>query len=280
MKIFVISLPEADERRQSARQQFQDVGIHFEFFDAIRGEVAVRNCEFEGLDDQAYLLNTGRQAVIGEIGCFASHRQLWKRCIELDEPIVVMEDDFNILPRFSAALASARGVMEHVGFLRLQTTVRAKKTKVASVRGFELARFTKAPHGLMCYCLSPTVAAAFVHATQKIDAPVDVFIKKFWEHKQPLYALTPYTIAPSVLSVETTIKGRTKTRKGWSVARRRFLRKGGWYLRRWLFNAQQRLRHFPKPQEIRLTVPCGAPPPLQPGVSESTACGSIPGKPR
>lgn len=280
MKIFVISLPDADERRQSAQLQFDEAAIAFQFFDAIRGETAVRDCEFEGLDDASYLLNTGRQAVIGEIGCFASHRELWKRCVKLDEPVVIMEDDFNILPRFAGALTCANDVISDVGFLRLQTTVRAKKVKVAPIRAFNLERFTKAPHGLMCYCISPGVAKKFVDATRKIDAPVDVFVKNFWEHGQPLFALTPYTIAPSILSMKTSIVGRTKTRKGWSVVRKRFARKANWYRRRCLFNLRQRLRYFPKPHEIKLTVGCGAPPPLQPGPSESTVCGSIPGKPR
>ena len=28
-----------------------------------------------------------------EMGCFASHYLLWKKCVELDEPIMVLEDD-------------------------------------------------------------------------------------------------------------------------------------------------------------------------------------------
>ncbi|MEO1247316.1 MAG: hypothetical protein AAFX56_16645 [Pseudomonadota bacterium] len=86
-----------------------------------------------------------------------------------------------------------------------------------------------------------------MEATRKIDAPVDVFTKKFWEHRQPMYALAPYTVAPSVLSVDTTIVGRNKSRKAWPVAARRFMRKAGWYWQRWIFNLRMRVRPKEKP---------------------------------
>lgn len=238
MKVFVISLVDADERRSNAKRQLDELGIPFEFFDAIRGDDAIRERKFEGFDDIGFLLNTGRRAVAGEIGCFASHRELWKRCVELDVPVMIMEDDFDALPEFANALRCANDVILKAGFLRLQTTVRTRKVAIASVGEFQLERYKKTPHGLMCYCLSPGVAQRFVEATRKIDAPVDVFTKKFWEHGQPMYALTPYTIAPSALNADTTIVGRRKCRKSWSVARRRLWRKAGWYWNRWIFNLQ------------------------------------------
>jgi GR25 family glycosyltransferase involved in LPS biosynthesis len=32
----------------------------------------------------------------GAVGCFISHKNLWKKCIELDQPIIVCEDDINL----------------------------------------------------------------------------------------------------------------------------------------------------------------------------------------
>lgn len=240
MRVFVISLPDADKRRGNAQRQFDEIGVPFEFFDAVRGQEAIRDRKFEGFDEASFLLNTGRRAAVDEIGCFASHRELWKRCVELGEPIMIMEDDFDLLPRFASAFRCANELILQAGFLRLQTSIRSRKVLIASRGEFRLERYKKTPHGLMCYCLSPTVAERFVEATRMMDAPVDVFTKKFWEHGQPMYALTPYTVAPSVLSVDTTIVGRRKSRKSWSVAGRRLARKAGWYWHRWLFNLRQR----------------------------------------
>lgn len=241
MKVFVISLPEQALRRKSAQEQLDAAGISFEFFDGIRGENAIRLCLFEGFDDAAFKVNTGRLVAIGELGCFASHRELWKRCIAMREPVMIMEDDFNLLPSFADALDCATDVISDVGFLRLQTANREKKYRIGKHKGFEISRFSKAPHGLMCYCVSPDVAEQLVESTRTIDAPVDEFAKRFWEHKQPLYALTPYSVAPSILSVETTITGRKCVRKSARLAWRRMWRKAHWYRHRCLFNISYRL---------------------------------------
>jgi glycosyl transferase family 25 len=36
----------------------------------------------------------------GEKGCFDSHYTLWKKCIELDEPILIFEDDATVIRKF------------------------------------------------------------------------------------------------------------------------------------------------------------------------------------
>ena len=36
----------------------------------------------------------------GEVGCFLSHYLLWKKCIDLNEPILILEDDAIITDEF------------------------------------------------------------------------------------------------------------------------------------------------------------------------------------
>ena len=43
----------------------------------------------------------------GALGCSLSHIALWRRCVELDEPIVVIEDDIELTPRKRAQVAEA-----------------------------------------------------------------------------------------------------------------------------------------------------------------------------
>lgn len=38
-----------------------------------------------------------RRLTKGEIGCVLSHYKLWRKCVELNEPILILEDDVNIL---------------------------------------------------------------------------------------------------------------------------------------------------------------------------------------
>ena len=50
-----------------------------------------------------YLISTRRLPSAAEIGCYASHLMLWRRCVEMDQPIVILEDDFNLQPNFVQA---------------------------------------------------------------------------------------------------------------------------------------------------------------------------------
>ena len=235
MKVFVISLPEAQERRRSAARQLLAHGIAFEFFDAVTGGEALAGA-IEGCRDADWLLNTGRIVTAAEIGCFASHRALWRHCAAQCEPLLILEDDFRVLDGFGAAVEEVRGLVGACGFVRLQSERRAKHRSVRTCGRFRLVRYTKAPHSMMCYAISPDVAARFAALTRVIDAPVDVFVKRFWEHQRALYGLMPYTIAESPLCEATCIPGRCKSGKTIATAARRLLRKCEWEILRWHFN--------------------------------------------
>lgn len=239
LKILVISLPDATRRRRDAVAQLAAHDVQFEFLDAMRGADALQQGIFSRVDETSFLLNTGRRMTPGEIGCFASHRLAWQRCVDRGVPMVIMEDDFQLRDHFPAALDACESVIDRLGFLRLQTTLRSKEVHIADLGDFELKRFTKPPHGLMCYCLSPPVAQRFIELTHVLDAPVDVFMKKYWEHGQALHALTPFSVEPSTHHSRTTISGRVKARKTGAIALKRLVRKLRGHVSRlrsnWLF---------------------------------------------
>ena len=232
MKIFVISLPDADARRERAARQLGEVGLDFEFFDAMRGEQVLAERYFDRCDEEEWLLNTGHPMSLGEVGCFASHRSMWQRCVDLGEPIMIMEDDFQLLPGFAGAVQQVAESILECGFIRLQSETRARRQRVAAKGDYTLWRYTKVPHSCMCNSMTPDVAQRLVDQTRSIYEPVDVFIKKYWVHGQAIYGLTPYTVTESTLSQQTYILHREKVKKGFGRSAKRFLRKCGWEVKR------------------------------------------------
>ena len=93
MKHFVISLDRRIDRRKIFMNQKPK--FEYEFFRAFDGK------DFE------YLLNRtlkgwkdpsrGTPTTIGEIGCLLSHYSLWEKCVKLNEPIVIFEDDVELM---------------------------------------------------------------------------------------------------------------------------------------------------------------------------------------
>ena len=244
MRLSVISLSDAHARREHAAAQLDAAGIEFDFLDAVRGEDILADESFRSYDATRFFLNTGRLPSNGELGCFASHRLLWRRCVEIDEPVLVLEDDVELHGDFRAAVEEVARHIGEYGFIRLQEEYRASRFPVVRCGRFTLSRYRKASYGTACYAISPAVARSFIARSGCFRAPVDLFIKNFWEHGQPLYALTPYTASLSGLSRLSAMHGRRK-RRSTRITALRAATKTGWYARRWLFNAVQIYREFP-----------------------------------
>jgi glycosyl transferase family 25 len=222
MRVFVINLAESEERRESIAVQMARLGVSFGLFEAV--DARRGPSFFAAYDERKYLANTGRTASPGEIACYASHLCLWQRCVAGGEPIVVLEDDARILPSFSAALAEVEKLIWPYGFIRLQEhgpSRHLRTTLVDRAGNFTLHRFTSYPFGAMAYAISPRVADVFIDKSRVLGGPVDLFIKKFWEHGQPLFGLSPSPVENSELCGQSTITQREKRR---ATARMRVLR--------------------------------------------------------
>jgi len=235
MKVFVISLLRSRARRNHVDRQLGAQGIGYQFFDALDGNAGFR-IGFDSFDATQFVLRTGRFATPGEIGCFASHRALWRHCIEMNEPVLIMEDDFDLTSEFASAVTEARALIGRYGYLRLQAESRGKRVKHSQAGQFSVHFYTKVPHGAAAYCISPRVARAFHLSSATLNAPVDVFIKSVWEHRQPLFGLLPYTVQPNWMASYSTIGTRSKARKDLPLRSARFVEKARDLTRRALFN--------------------------------------------
>jgi glycosyl transferase family 25 len=235
MKIYVISLVQSESRRAHIDKQFRKQNLNYRFFDALDGK-AGHKISFDTFDPTQFVLRTGRAATPGEIGCFASHRQLWRHCITINEPILILEDDINLADDFAAAVFEADVLISHYGYLRLQTEARGKSIRHIDSGSFSVNYYTKVPQGAAAYCISPRSARAFHVASRILTAPVDVFVRSVWEHQQPLFGLQPYTVHPSSMAAMTTITGRRKLRKDVHLRSARLVEKARELSRRALFN--------------------------------------------
>jgi glycosyl transferase family 25 len=111
MKTFIIHLSKIESSRTSAlkvKSSLDQLGMVSELFEGSYGNLTkeeyVKNNRrwhpwgFKGPDkpfSEEYKNEVGN--VPGEIGCFDSHYRLWQKCIELDEPILIFEDDVELI---------------------------------------------------------------------------------------------------------------------------------------------------------------------------------------
>ena len=98
MKTYVINLPNRVDRMKTFELLNAPYlkNIQYERFDAIDGKkITYDKLKKLGYDTDSNWIDPIRNTRLtsGEVGCFLSHYTLWKKCIELDVPICILEDD-------------------------------------------------------------------------------------------------------------------------------------------------------------------------------------------
>jgi GR25 family glycosyltransferase involved in LPS biosynthesis len=97
MKIFVINLDHRSDRLAFISNQLKN--LEWERFPAINGHLLsledIKTMGFSPAQDWADPM-IGRPLTYTEIATSISHFKLWEKCVELDEPILILEDDVHM----------------------------------------------------------------------------------------------------------------------------------------------------------------------------------------
>lgn len=106
MKAFVICLSKIDSSISTAERTLEEArkfGLEVELFEGSYGDETQILFEQQGRSLHPYGIKgivdfnnektVGKSSMPGVKGCFYSHYRLWEKCVELNEPIIVLEDD-------------------------------------------------------------------------------------------------------------------------------------------------------------------------------------------
>jgi glycosyl transferase family 25 len=191
--IRVISLPAASERRLAFARSAAAAGCEWEFFDAHTAPVS-------GLsyDEKRVAGIYGRKLHPGELGCYSSHFDLWRWLAMADcEQLIVLEDDVVVDWEFIRELSAINLASHGIEYLRLFAKMPAPWRFIASPyldKYRHLIRFTGYALGTQAYVLSKAGAARLIRRGSNIEAPVDVFMDRTWDHGLLNLALYPFPV--------------------------------------------------------------------------------------
>lgn len=210
MKVFVISLKRSQDRRIRITEQLQSQNIIFEFFNAIdasehnflHSERAVPDLTYK--EKGYYLLDS-------EVACFASHFEIWKKCIYLQEPILVLEDNIDINDDLLTMITHAELLIEKYQYIKLSSTYKSKfkvMEKLTILPTYKIIKYNKPTCGTTAYILSPIAAQKLLNNASEFKEPVDNYIDKQWNH-----GVKYVNIYPDICSRANIITTIAKKRK-------------------------------------------------------------------
>ena len=168
MEIFVISLRSARARRTHVAAEMAAAGLRFRFFDAVEADSEPER-NFVATNLPPYEINARLPPLPSEIACYASHLAVWRRCVELGAPVVVLEDDFRLLPGFARALRRLEVLTREFGFVRIQSLQRGRCRSIPKVERNDgelaLHYLADVPLCMLAYSIDPAAAAALIESS-------------------------------------------------------------------------------------------------------------------
>ena len=104
--IFVISLKRSKDRQDLFDKNNSKYITNYTYHNAVDGNLLLIN----NLDSNIFTKGSQKYSN-GAIGCALSHLQLWEKCIELNRPILIMEDDAIVNHDFMNHLNTVKNIL-------------------------------------------------------------------------------------------------------------------------------------------------------------------------
>lgn len=231
--ILVISLIDATERRSKMTRQMAELGLSFQFFDAIDGRRGLSPDMEARIDRPGTLIHFGRRLSDAEYAAGLSHQAIYQMILDTGLPgAIVLEDDAILGPAFRNFMQSR--CYERADFVQL-THQNARVKRWARPRfsqdGVDYLPLAADAYIAAGYALTRAAAAHILRGSQPLRAHAD------WPC--PLAPLRPLAALPQVIlhldgseapsylydGRQEICKTQPKSRKGrW----KRYLRRAYW----------------------------------------------------
>lgn len=195
--IFVVNLEHSVERKNFISEQLDSLNVNYQIFPAINGRESVHPV-LDMYDDQLSQTYRCKSLSKGQLGCYASHYLLWEKCVELNKPIIIIEDDILIDKQsFAEFYNLAPNLNSQYEFIRLNAHRRRKATfqTIENVNNLSIYRASKGHMSTMGYFLTPAGAKKFLQNSKKWYMAVDIYMDRFWVHDVEPFGITPPCVA-------------------------------------------------------------------------------------
>lgn len=205
--IFVINLPRDDKRRRDMSARLDQVGLPYEFIEAVDGKAMAP--EYQALYDRTRRMRYfGRDLKLGELGCTFSHYKIFKKMdAENIEHAVILEDDAIFEKEFEQVLSALMDTSvpwDVIRFLGSKKIYKRGCRKITPLVGrYSLARLPTTPGGAHGYLLSLKAARAMIKYMQRTWMPIDAQQGRMWETGLETLVVHPAPLFPEPDNVST-----------------------------------------------------------------------------
>ncbi|WP_061033150.1 glycosyltransferase family 25 protein [Vibrio splendidus] len=189
-KIFVINLKSSTERRNNISRQLDELALDFECFSAIDGRISPPHPLLKKYNDNLSQTYRAKTLSAGQLGCYASHYLLWKKCVEINEPIIVIEDDALLFRKpFLNFVKDIPEIPENIECIRLFSNKRRRFSSkfIFECTSTKIHKFSKGHMSATGYFITPSGAKKLLKNSTEWYMAVDIYMDRFWKHNVECY---------------------------------------------------------------------------------------------
>ncbi|MFT4652809.1 MAG: glycosyl transferase family 25 [Patiriisocius sp.] len=197
--VFLINLSRSKDRLAHSAKQLNALGIKFERLEAVDGANLTYEQIHRNYDKAANIKRYKKNLSAGEVACYLSHRQAWKRIIDdnLDYAII-LEDDAVVDISF-IDLHAALSKLQNWDYIRIAHFPEkyAIDERVDIGCNHKLVHFNKIPVNTAAQAVSFKGAKQLYLKSMQFCRPIDIDLKHYWEKGFDLIGLTPCYVTPT-----------------------------------------------------------------------------------
>ena len=206
MKIIVISLIDANQRRAQIQAQLSAHNLPFTWLDAVDGRKWSDDELSQFIDKKALYKNLSHKPIAGSVGCHLSHMKAYETLLASDdEAMLILEDDAIIdaeLPHYISALAETMSSID-ILFLcdrrenrpAIEIGKIGKHKKQVSIC---VKRFSNI--GTTGYIINRRAARYLLDNHKDFGIEIDCLLNRWWHH-----GLAVATIKPDLVKDEDAV---------------------------------------------------------------------------
>ncbi|MDB5823430.1 MAG: hypothetical protein JWR21_2134 [Herminiimonas sp.] len=250
-----ISLADEPARRGYMRVQLDACGLPYRFFDAVRVDLGRGWPEIYARDQRLRYSCVDMRA--GEMGCYLSHREIWKSFLGSDDAVcLVLEDDVEIGRDFAATVNALCRDTSDWEFVRLTGVFQRTSYPLRRLTGEQfLVEYLKQPSGAQGYLLNRRAARRLVDYTASMARSIDNAIDREWEHGVNVMGVVPGPISHQK-TFATTLGRATKPRLSLRQKLMREVHRAGGNISKQIFLAKKRWRLKTVLNKPKASYPC------------------------
>lgn len=184
--------------------------VNFNFFDAVSSdEIQYQKIKISNHNKSSSLFSRSKSLRSTEIACFASHYALWKKCLDLDSPLIILEDDVSFNDNFIYAISEI--YKSNFSYVRLMYLFDRKIKPLVQNPHFYIS-FSKLG-GTQGYYITPDSSLKLINNAKSFIFPVDDYMDMFFIHNVLNIIYKPFCIKEDLsFSGNSTIQKKDKPR--------------------------------------------------------------------